>query len=138
MDDGRVILSRVLFVLGVVLVLGGVSHSIGVLLFYATAGVPDANRVLLDIWIAEAQLLGGGLYLAAFRKRRAGMSWRTMSAFGAFTIIGFALPILPVLFLRVPWMFRIPQIVYLALSIFIAAVSLRSEPSVPPQTADTA
>jgi len=133
-----VILPRVLFVLGVVLVLGGVSHSIGVVLFYATAGVPDANRVLLDIWIAEAQLLGDGLYLAAFRKWRGGTSWRTLSAFGAFTIIGFALPILPVLFLRVPWMFRIPQIIYLASSIFIAAVSLRSEPSVPPQTADTA
>jgi hypothetical protein len=133
-----VILPRVLFVLGVVLVLGGVSHSIGVGLFYATAGVPDANRVLLDIWIAEAQLLGGGLYLAAFRKWRAGTSWRTLSAFGAFTIVGFALPILPVLFLRAPWMFRIPQIIYLAFSLFIAAVSLRSEPSAPPQAADTA
>ena len=53
---------------GVTLVLGGFGHFVGVLHLYATAGMPDVNRVLLDAWIGEAQIVGGSLYLAAFER----------------------------------------------------------------------
>ena len=99
--------------------LGGLAHSAGVIQLYLTKGVPDANRIMLDLWIAEAQLLSGGLYLAAWRARRAAAPWRALAAFGALTLIGFAVPILPVLIARAPVIFRVPAIVYLVLSLVI-------------------
>ena len=39
--------------------LGGLAHSAGVIHFSVVDGVPDANRVMLDVWIAEPQLLAG-------------------------------------------------------------------------------
>ena len=110
---------------GIALVLGGLAHSAGVAHLYVTQGVPDANRVLLDVWIAEAQLLGGGLYLAAWRGRRVGRSGRGFVAFGALTVIGWAVPILPVLFARAPVIFRVPPLVYLVLSAVVLARCLR-------------
>lgn len=105
------------------LVLGGLAHSAGVIHLYVTQGVPDPNRIMLDLWIAEAQLLGGALYLAAWRGRRAGSPWRTLAAIGALTMIGFAAPMLPVLVARAPILFWIPAIVYLALSLVILAAA---------------
>ncbi len=119
-------MTRLLAGTGVVLVLGGLGHSGGVIHLYATAGVPDTNRVLLDIWIAEAQLLTGGLYVAASRALRAGSRWRALSVAGALTMIGFAIPILPVLVARAPLIFRVPAIIYLAISLFILARAVRS------------
>ena len=104
-----------------ILVLGGLAHSAGVLHLYVTQGVPDANRVLLDVWIAEAQILGGGLYLAAWRGRLGSSTWRALASFGALVIVGFAAPILPVVLSRAPIIFSVPAIVYLALSLVILA-----------------
>jgi hypothetical protein len=101
--------------------LGGVAHSAGVAHLYLTAGVPDANRVLLDVWIAEAHFLTGALYLAAWRGRRAGRPWRALASFGALTMIGFGAVMLPVLFARAPLYVRIPLIVYLVASVVILA-----------------
>src|SRR5205823_1494267 len=98
-------MNRLLQMLGIVLNLGGLGHSICIVHLYVTSGVPDTNRVLLDVWIAEAQLLGGGLYLAALRASRAGADWRVLGCFGALTVIGFTASMLPVLFLRAPWIF---------------------------------
>lgn len=112
---------------GIVLILGGLGHSAGVIHLYATAGVPDANRVVLDIWIAEAQLLSGGLYVAAARALRAQWRWRALSVFGALALIGFAVPILPVLVARAPFVFRVPAIIYLAASLVILARAARSD-----------
>ena len=103
------------------LVLGGLAHSAGVTRLYIVHGVPDANRVMLDVWIAEAQILAGGLCLAAWRGRQTGSTWRALASFGALTIIGFAVPILPVLFSRAPLIFRVPAIVYLVSSLVILA-----------------
>jgi hypothetical protein len=119
--------TRLLAVMGVVLVLGGLGHSGGVIHLYATAGVPDANRVLLEIWIAEAQFVSGGLYLAGSRALRAGSRWRALSSFGALTMIGFAIPILPVLIARAPLIFRVPAIIYLVWSLVILVRTARSE-----------
>jgi hypothetical protein len=119
--------SRLLRAVGIVLVLGGLAHSAGVIHLYVVDRVPDANRVMLDVWIAEAQLLAGTLYLAASRARRAGTSWRALGAFGAVTIIGYAVPILPVLFSRAPIVFRVPAIVYLLVSVFILARAARAD-----------
>ena len=118
-------MSRLLTIAGIVLILGGLAHSAGVIHLYATAGVPDANRVLLDIWIAEAQLLSGGLYLAASRALRAQSRWRALSVFGALALIGFAVPILPVLVSRAPFVFRVPAIIYLAVSLVILGRAAR-------------
>ena len=120
-------MARLVCVLGAVLVLGGLAHSAGIVRFYVDSGVPEANRVLLDVWVAEAQLLAGGLYLAAYRARRTGAPWRALSVFGALAIMSLAVPMLPVLASRAPWPFRVPLIVYIALSTFILAraVTLR-------------
>jgi hypothetical protein len=118
--------SRLLPAVGVVLVLGGVAHSAGVLHLYVTSGLPDANRILLDIWIAQAQLLSGALYIAASRAMRARSNWRALAVFGALTIISFAIPILPVLVARAPLIFRVPAIIYLVVSLFILVNAARS------------
>ena len=86
---------------------------------YAAQGVPDASRVLLDVWIAQAQLLAGGLYITAARSARGGKPWRSLAAFGALTIIGFSIAILPVLFARAPVIFRVAPIVYSSVSVII-------------------
>jgi len=119
-------MNRLLQTLGIVLVLGGLGHSIGIVHLYVTRGVPDMNRVLLDVWIAEAQLLGGGLYLAAFGASRAGADWRVLGCFGAFTVIGYTGAFVPVLFLRAPWIFRVPATVYLIASVVILISAVRS------------
>lgn len=112
-------MSRLLGAIGVILVLGGLAHSGGVILLYATSGVPDANRVLLDVWVAEAQIVGGGLYVAAFRAMRTGGAWKGLSIAGALTVLTYALPFIPVLFVRAPVMFQIPPVVYTLVSVFI-------------------
>jgi hypothetical protein len=117
--------TRVLGILGAVLVLGGLGHSFGVVRLYLASGVPDANRVLLDVWIAEAQMMAGGLYLAAARAMRSGGNWRALSVAGALTIAACAVPMLPVLVARAPMVFCVPPIVYLAWSAFIVARAVR-------------
>lgn len=119
-------MSQLLAALGVILVLGGLGHSIGVLQFYVTQGVPGVNQVLIDVWVAQAHLLGGGLYLAAFRAMRSGSAWRALSVFGALTILVYAVSCIPVLFLRAPMKLRIPPIVYLLLSVFILTRTARA------------
>jgi hypothetical protein len=106
-------------VFGVVLLLGGVAHSAGVLNLYRTAGLPDANRILVDVWVAQTQLLTGGLYLTAARALRRHEAWRGLAVFGALTMIGFCVVMLPVLFARAPIYFRIPPLIYLAGSVFV-------------------
>ena len=110
---------RLMQVLGIILCLGGLGHTIGVTRFYIMQGIPDTNRVLLDIWIAEAQLFGGALYLAAYRALRLGRSWRALAVCGALTVISYAGPFIPVLFSRDPIAFRIPPTIYFLLSLFV-------------------
>jgi hypothetical protein len=118
-------MSQLLRMLGVVLVLGGLAHSTGVAHLYLTSGVPDFNRVLLDTWVAEAHIVGGALYFVAFRAMRAGSAWRAWAVGGALTILAYAVPFIPVLFIRAPPMFRIPTTVYALLSLFIALRAAR-------------
>jgi VIT1/CCC1 family predicted Fe2+/Mn2+ transporter len=125
-------LTHLLRILGVTLVLGGLGHTAGVLQLYATQGIPDGNRIMLDLWIAEAQILGGALYLAAWRGRRAQTTWRALAAFGAVTMIGFAVPALPLLVARAPLILAVPAMAYLAASLVIlAAVAAGSTPCSP-------
>ena len=118
--------TRLLWTLGAVLIIGGLGHFVGIIRFYLTQGVPDPNRVLLDVWIGEAQLIGGALYVAAFRAVRSHSRWQSLGTFGAVTIIGYAVPILPVLFARAPVLFRVPATVYLVLSLWILTRVARS------------
>ena len=96
------------FWFGVVLLLGGAAHTAGVTRFYLTSGVPDANRLLLDVWIAEAQLVAGALFVKAARSAEP-RPW----AIGASIVVwSWALPFLPVLLRRAPPIFWVPPIVY--------------------------
>jgi hypothetical protein len=61
-------------VLGATLLLGAMAHSFGVCRLYLTRGMPDLNRVLLDVWIAEAQAVGGALFLLG-RRRPDSLPW---------------------------------------------------------------
>jgi hypothetical protein len=106
-------------VLGGVMMLGAMAHSIGVLRLYLAEGMPEANRIIIDVWVAEAQALTGALYLAAARAARNREHWRAPAAFGAINWIGFAAVMLPVLIARAPLLFRIPVTVYLAASAYI-------------------
>ena len=126
---------RTMRALGVVLLLGGLAHSAGVVNLYVTHGVPDANRVLLDVWIAQAQLLAGGAYVAAARRARppklgsesaSGGGWRGLAIFAALTIIGFSIAMLPVLVARAPLYFSVPPIVYSIASAFVIAHVIRT------------
>ena len=99
--------------------LGGLAHSVGVGHLYFTAGIPEANRVLLDIWIAETQLLGDLLYLVAGRNSEDWELSRRLAVFGALIMIGFAIPMLPVLFSRAPIVFSVPAMIYLLLSVLV-------------------
>jgi peptidoglycan/LPS O-acetylase OafA/YrhL len=117
--------NRFLKIFGIALLLSGLAHSAGVAHFYTTTGVPDANRVLLDIWIAEGLLLGGSLYLAAWNASRAGQSPRVLTIFGSLMIIGFTAPMTPVLLSRAPIHFVMLTVIYLLLSVFILARAAR-------------
>ena len=119
--------NRFLKIFGIVLLLSGFAHSAGVVHFYMTAGVPGANRILLDIWIAEGLLLGGSLYLAACNAARAGQSPRVLTIFGSLTIIGFTAPMTPVLLSRAPIHFVMLTVIYLLFSLFILAHAARRE-----------
>jgi hypothetical protein len=116
---------RLVGTLGVVLILGGLGHSTGIAYLYLTQGLPQVDRVLLDLWVAEAHLAGGAFYVMAFRAMRAGSAGRDWSIAGAVTVLTYAVPFLPVLFLRAPVIFRVPQIVYAALSIWIIFRTIR-------------
>lgn len=119
--------NRFLKIFGIVLLLSGLAHSTGVAHFYMTAGVPGANRVLLDTWIAEGLLLGGSLYLAACNASRAGQPSRLLTVFGSLTIIGFTAPMTPVLLSRAPIHFVMLTVIYLLFSSFILAHAARRE-----------
>jgi peptidoglycan/LPS O-acetylase OafA/YrhL len=113
-------MSNLLKLLGIVLLLAGLGHSAGVAYLYLKSGVPDTNRILIDLWVAEAQLLAGGLYFAAFRSRN-GLAWRPLAGFGAVATIGFAVPALLVLHARAPAFFMVPPLAYLFASMFVLA-----------------
>jgi hypothetical protein len=93
---------------GVVLLLGGVAHTVGVTRLYVKSGVPDANRVLLDVWIAEAQITAGALFVKAARSAEPG-PWMICAALALWS---YAVPFLPVLVGRAPPIFWVPPIVY--------------------------
>jgi hypothetical protein len=93
---------------------------------------------VIDLWVAEVHLLAGGLYLAASSRAMDGTATRLLAGFGALTVVGFATPMLPVLFARAPVVFRVPPLVYLAASLLVLvwlvrgrAVSLGSRPGEP-------
>jgi len=121
------LVSRFLRIFGTILLLGGLAHSVGVSRLYFTAGIPEANRVLLDIWIAEAQLFGGLLYLVEGRNSGERNLSRRLAVFGALIMIGFAVPMLPVLFSRAPIIFRVPAMIYLLLSVLVLVATKRNQ-----------
>jgi hypothetical protein len=93
---------------GIVLLLGGAAHAAGVTRLYVASGMPDANRVLLDAWIAEAQLVAGALFIKAARSVEP-RPW----TFGAALILwSYAIPFLPVLVRRAPPIFWVPPSLY--------------------------
>jgi len=118
-------LAPFLFALGVTLLLGGFGHSVGVIRLYFIQGFPETNRILLDIWIAEAQIVGGASYVAAASALNAGRPWRIIALIGAATVIGYAAAFAPVLFYRAPWPFRIPATAYLTASVIVAVAAVR-------------
>jgi hypothetical protein len=119
--------NRFLKIFGIALLVSGLAHSAGVVHFYMTTGVPAANRVLLDVWIAEGLLLGGSLYLAACNASRAGQPSRVLTIFGSLTIIGFTAPMTPVLISRAPIHFVLLTVIYLLLSSLILAYAARPD-----------
>jgi hypothetical protein len=111
-------MTKMLKVLGITLVLGGLGHTVGVARLYLTSGVPDAYRVMVDLWVAEAQFLAGGLYFSASRSGSI-VAWRRLAGFAAVAAIGFALPSLAFLYFRAPAFFIVPPAVYLVASVFV-------------------
>ena len=101
MSDG---VKKRLFWFGVVLLLGGAAHTVGVTRLYVKSGVPDANRVLLDVWIAEAQIAAGALFIKAARSAEP----RPWMIGAAIMLWSYAIPFLPVLVRRAPSIFWVP------------------------------
>lgn len=114
---------------GVVLLLGGAAHSFGVTRLYLRMGIPDANRLLLDVWIAEAQLIAGALFVKAGRS----VDPRPWLVGAALSIWSYAIPFLPVLLHRAPPIFWVPPIVYSLLSLALVTLHAReAKPYEPP------
>jgi hypothetical protein len=107
---------------GVLLVLGGLAHTAGVLRLYLRTGVPEANRVLLDVWIAEAQIAAGVLFATAARSPEA----RPWTIAGAVVVWSYAVPFVPVLLRRAPAIFWVAPILYTLVSAaLVRVVALR-------------
>jgi hypothetical protein len=111
------------FGLGTVLLLGGIAHSLGVLQLYVAKGLPDLNRILLDVWIAEAQIIGGSLFLVASKSANP----RPWLICAALAVWSYALPFLPVLIHRAKPIFWILPSVYSVLSLLVVVAGLRIE-----------
>jgi len=122
-------MTKMLKVLGITLLLGGLGHTVGVARLYLTSGVPEANRVMVDLWVAQAQFLAGGLYFSAARSTSAIAAWRPLASFGAMAAIGFALPSFVLLYFRAPAFFLTAPAVYLVASVvvLVRAVSSRNQ-----------
>ena len=117
---------RLIFLLGLTLVAGGLGHLFGVARLYLASGLPDMNRILIDLWVGQAQLAGGAFYVAAWRAAGRGREWRTLATAAAVIVLGWTTLAVPILFMRAPITFRIPATVYLILSAVIVAVVVRS------------
>jgi hypothetical protein len=120
-------------VLGITLLVGGLGHTAGVARLYLTSGVPEANRVMVDLWVAESQLLAGGLYFSASRSANAIAAWRPLAGFAALAAIGFALPSFAVLYSRAPAFFIMAPAAYLVASVVVVVrlISSRNQHSEP-------
>jgi hypothetical protein len=116
-------------VVGAALVLGGLGHTFGITRLYLSLGMPDTNRILVDLWVGESQLLGGALFLTAFRFARIRRRWQSLAIFGAFVVIGWTVPLLPVMIARAPADFIIAPVLYLASSIWILLGALAKAPA---------
>lgn len=117
-------LERLLAVAGVTLLAGGAAHLGGVAHLYATDHVPGADRVLLDWWIGQAQLVGGALFVAAWRESRRGASGRGLALAGAVVVGGYSAAFVPVLVARSPARFWVPAIAYLVASLVVLVGAL--------------
>ncbi len=84
-----------------------------------------ARRVLLDWWIGQAQLVGGGLYVSAARASRRGAPARGIAIAGALAVLGYSAALLPVLFWRAPVQFWIPVSTYLVASTVVVVAAMR-------------
>jgi len=121
-------MTKVLRALGILLLLGGLGHSVGIARLYLASGVPQTDRVMVDLWVAEAQLLAGGLYFSASRSNTAIAAWRPLASFGAIAAIGFALPSFVLLYSRAPAFFITAPAVYLVGSVFVLVRLISSRP----------
>jgi hypothetical protein len=118
---------RFLLGLGVILVLGGAAHAVGVSLHYRSGGLPDANRVLLDVWIGEAQIAAGALFLVAHKKGDP----RPWTLGAALVIWTWALPFLPVLVRRAGPLFWVMPILDSLASLVAVRLAFREASTVP-------
>jgi hypothetical protein len=107
--------------LGAVLLVGGAAHTFGVSDRYLDKGFPDPNRILLDVWIAEAQLAAGFFFVKATRSPQP-RPW----AFAAAVVIwSYALPFLPVLLHRARVIFWVMPSIYSILSLVVVLSTAR-------------
>ena len=119
-------LTRLILVLGVTLIAGGIGHLFGVARLYLASGWPDMTRLLVDLWVGQAQIAGGAFYVAAWRAAARGREWRTLGLAGVVIVLGWTALAVPVLFMRAPLTFRIPATTYLILSVAISIGIVRS------------
>lgn len=112
--------------LGATLIAGGTGHLFGVARLYASNGLPDMDRMLIDLWVGQVQIVAGAFYLVAFRASRRGRPWQSWALAAAVTVIGWTGLVIPVLFARAPITFRLPALAYLILSIWVVVTALRS------------
>ena len=114
-EDMKGAARRLCLGLGVAMLLGGVAHTIGVGHLYVTKGWPDLNRILLDVWIAEAQLAGGFLFIKASRSDDP----RPWSVGAAAIVWSYTIPFLPVLVHRAPVVFWVAPTLYSLVSAWL-------------------
>ena len=119
-------LARLILVLGVTLIAGGIGHLFGVARLYLASGWPDMTRLLVDLWVGQAQLAGGAFYVAAAMASARGREWKTLALAGAVIVLGWTMLAVPILFVRASLAFRIPALTYMVLTGWILFEIVRS------------
>jgi hypothetical protein len=90
--------ARLAMVLGGILLLGAVGHTIGVARRFATAGVPDGHRVAFLAFITFFHVTGGALDLLGGRGLARGEAWpRGVLSVAAGLILAYSLTMIPVI-----------------------------------------
>jgi hypothetical protein len=119
------IVPRAVKLAGIVLLLGGTAHAVGVLHRLATKGVPDGHRVAFLAFISFVHWTSGALDLVASGGLRRAEAWATrVLAVSSLLVTAYGVTVSPLLTASGA-LFRIMPVLYPAVHLVLLAVVWR-------------